>query len=171
MLGPGGPQRREPGPSAQVRGGTYSAGTMHFRPATSSDVPAILDMMEDFNRLEHIPWQRGPGRGAAADPDRLARVSAPWSSASTATLPLGYFVLTWGFDLEWGGRDAFLTELYLRAEVRGGGRGRLFLDAALAPRPAPTGPARVHLDGPHRQHPRPRALPQRRLHRPAARCS
>lgn len=25
---------------------------------------------------------------------------------------IGYFVLTWGFNLEWGGRDAFLTELF-----------------------------------------------------------
>lgn len=104
---------------------------MHFRPATSSDVPAILDMMEDFNRLEHIPWRRGSGEA----PLRTL-IGAPGLGTVVLGLegdaPLGYFVLTWGFDLEWGGRDAFLTELYLRAEVRGAGRGRLFLDAALA---------------------------------------
>ena len=49
------------GGSRSLRGGAYSDGTMQFRPATSLDVPLILDMMEDFNRLEHIPWQRGPG--------------------------------------------------------------------------------------------------------------
>ena len=36
----------------------------------------------------------------------------------------GYVVLTWGFDLEWGGRDAFLTELYLLPSARGRGLGR-----------------------------------------------
>ena len=36
----------------------------------------------------------------------------------------GYLVLTWGFDLEWNGRDAFLTELYLLPSTRGRGLGR-----------------------------------------------
>ncbi|MCY1053622.1 N-acetyltransferase [Nannocystis sp. SCPEA4] len=104
---------------------------MHFRPATSSDVPAILDMMEDFNRLEHIPWQRGPGEA----PLRTLIGSPALGTVGLAVegdAALGYYILTWGFDLEWGGRDAFLTELYLRPELRGGGRGRLVLDAALA---------------------------------------
>ena len=39
----------------------------------------------------------------------------------------GYFVLTWGFDLEWNGRDAFLTELYILAQSRGRGLGRRVL--------------------------------------------
>jgi ribosomal protein S18 acetylase RimI-like enzyme len=38
--------------------------------------------------------------------------------------PVGYFVVTWGYDLEWDGRDAFLTELFLMAHVRGGGLGK-----------------------------------------------
>jgi ribosomal protein S18 acetylase RimI-like enzyme len=37
---------------------------------------------------------------------------------------VGYFVLTWGFDLEWQGRDAFLTELFLTKTARGRGLGR-----------------------------------------------
>ena len=37
---------------------------------------------------------------------------------------MGYLVLTWGFDLEWSGRDAFLTELYLVASARARGLGR-----------------------------------------------
>jgi hypothetical protein len=37
----------------------------------------------------------------------------------TAGVVRGYLVLTWGFDLEWNGRDAFLTELYLLPAVRG----------------------------------------------------
>lgn len=104
---------------------------MRFRPATSSDVPAILDMMAEFHRLEGIRWQRG-----AAEAPLRALIDAP----ALGVVGLGvegeaavaYFILTWGFDLEWGGRAAFLTELYLRPEIRGTGRGRLALYAALA---------------------------------------
>lgn len=104
---------------------------MRFRPATSSDVPAILDMMEDFNRLEHIPWQRGPGEAPLRTLIGAPALGVVHVGQIEEPL-LGYFILTWGFDLEWGGRDAFLTELYLRPEVRGAGRGRVALDAALA---------------------------------------
>jgi len=38
--------------------------------------------------------------------------------------PVGYLVLTWGYSLEFGGRDAFLDELYLEAAWRGQGLGR-----------------------------------------------
>jgi len=36
---------------------------------------------------------------------------------------VGYFVLTYGFDIEFGGRQATVTELYIRAESRGLGIG------------------------------------------------
>jgi ribosomal protein S18 acetylase RimI-like enzyme len=41
----------------------------------------------------------------------------------------GYAVVTWGYDLEWAGRDAFLTELYLRPARRGRGLGGAALGA------------------------------------------
>ena len=34
---------------------------------------------------------------------------------------VGYAVLTFGYDLEFGGRDAYLTELYVTPEARGRG--------------------------------------------------
>ena len=41
---------------------------------------------------------------------------------------VGYVALTWGFSLEFGGRDAFVDELYLKAAYRGQGIGRKTLD-------------------------------------------
>ncbi len=38
--------------------------------------------------------------------------------------PVGYIVLTWGFSLEFGGRDAFVDELYIEEGCRGQGVGR-----------------------------------------------
>ena len=36
---------------------------------------------------------------------------------------VGYAIATFGFDLEFGGRDAYLTELWIDANHRGGGAG------------------------------------------------
>jgi GNAT superfamily N-acetyltransferase len=88
------------------------------RIATEGDAPELLRMMEDFNRLEGTPWDAGQKASAL-------RTLLGDSSLGLVCLlggpsgVIGYFVLTWGFDLEWDGRDAFLTELFLVADARG----------------------------------------------------
>lgn len=93
---------------------------LQLRIAQAGDVPALLAMMVDFNAHEQIAWSPADGeaplRLLLAAPE-LGRVGLLERDGAT----LGYFVMTYGFDLEWGGRDAFLTELYLRPEARGRG--------------------------------------------------
>jgi len=88
-------------------------------------------MMASFNGLEQIAWNASDKRPA------LARLLADSSLGAVALLErgdltVGYFVLTWGYDLEWDGRDAFLTELFLEPEARGQGLGRQALELAEA---------------------------------------
>ena len=95
-----------------------------LRMATSSDVPALLDLMEDFNALEQIPWSRvtcAPALARLLGDPSLGFVG--WLVREEARV--GYVVLTWGYDLEWSGRDAFLTEIYLVPTARGKGLGAL----------------------------------------------
>lgn len=94
--------------------------------ATSQDVSQLLDMMEDFNALEKIVWTRSQGEGALR---KLLSDSALGVAGllQEGGVTVGYFVLTWGYDLEWSGRDAFITELYLRPGARGRGLSRTFL--------------------------------------------
>ena len=56
----------------------------------------------------------------------------------------GYAIVTFGFDLEWGGRDAWLTELWINTEARGEGLGRAAL-AAVEREAARLGAHALHL--------------------------
>jgi GNAT superfamily N-acetyltransferase len=49
--------------------------------------------------------------------------------ARTGDEPVGYGVLCCGFSLEYGGRDAFVDELFVRPAWRDRGIGALLLDA------------------------------------------
>jgi ribosomal protein S18 acetylase RimI-like enzyme len=98
-----------------------------LRRATKSDRESLLAMMKAFNALEGIEWVPEAVRPALdvllAD-EKLGFVGIVETDGMS-----GYVVLTWGFDLEWHGRDAFLTELYLEPESRGRGVGRGVLAA------------------------------------------
>lgn len=93
------------------------------RIAGEQDIAVLLTMMQPFNLLEGTPWD------AKAKERALRTLLADQSLGVVGLLvategPVGYFVVTWGYDLEWDGRDAFLTELFLESRVRGKGLGR-----------------------------------------------
>jgi ribosomal protein S18 acetylase RimI-like enzyme len=101
------------------------------RTATLADAPAILEMMSDFNQHEAIPFDR------AIFAPRLAALVADPTLGGVLLFSLddataGYAIVTYGYDLEYGGRDAFLTELWVVESARGLGAGKLGLAAAEA---------------------------------------
>jgi len=104
---------------------------IEIREATQGDLGALLEMMQAFNEFERIRWTREAGeaplRTLLSDPS-LGVVGM----VEGETGPLGYFIVTWGFDLEWNGRDAILTELFLVPEARDRGLGSVVLAEAEA---------------------------------------
>jgi len=58
---------------------------------------------------------------------------------------IGYFVITLGFSVEYGGLDGFIDDLYLIQAARGRGLGREVITFALA-RAAELGIGTLHLE-------------------------
>lgn len=112
-------------------GAARAAAPVTARRAIEDDAPLIMDMMVDFNRLEHIPWTRERGEAPLRELLRRADIGQIGILEDGREVA-GYFVMTYGYDLEWNGRDAFLTELYLHEAARGRGLGRAALAAVEA---------------------------------------
>ena len=101
-----------------------------FRAASGADVPAIMRLMaglyaEDGEvRLDPAAAERALRQLLA-----LPEAGAVWL-AEVGGEAVGYFALTWGFSLEYHGRDAYIDELYVAPAHRGRGIGREALAVA-----------------------------------------
>jgi ribosomal protein S18 acetylase RimI-like enzyme len=98
--------------------------------AGPADLDELLAMLERFGASQGYPFDAAAARRALADlvalPE-LGRVYRILHAGETA----GYAALTFGWSLEWGGRDAFVDELYLEPARRGQGLGRAALRALI----------------------------------------
>jgi GNAT superfamily N-acetyltransferase len=97
-----------------------------LEPATPERVPALLEWMRDFYAHEGIPFDP-----AVSEPVLRELLARPQLGRVLEILadgrPVGYAVLALGFSLEFGGRSAFLDELYVEPAWRGGGVGTVAL--------------------------------------------
>lgn len=98
------------------------------RLATGADAEALLVCMADFNAADGIPFEAArtrPALGRLLADDRLGRVTLREEAGEI----VAYAVVTWGWDLEFDGRDAWLTELWVAPGRRGAGLGRALVGA------------------------------------------
>jgi GNAT superfamily N-acetyltransferase len=93
-----------------------------FLPAGPGDEGRILALMEEFYALERLPWDERIARRALRELlgnpalGRVLRIDEEGAAA-------GYAVLTFGFSLEFRGRNALVDELFVREPHRGRGLG------------------------------------------------
>jgi GNAT superfamily N-acetyltransferase len=101
----------------------------HARPATLADIDLLLGWMQQLYATDHIVYDEQSARRA------LEELIGDSSLGQALLLvrdgePVGYMILTLGFSLEFGGRDAFIDELFVAPEHRGQGIGRQALSWA-----------------------------------------
>jgi diamine N-acetyltransferase len=99
-------------------------------PAGPADLDELLPMLERFSAGQGIAFDAAVARRALGEllaRPELGRVYRIVHAGAT----VGYGALTFGWSLEWGGRDAFIDEIYLEAPQRGQGLGRAALRALM----------------------------------------
>lgn len=93
-----------------------------YKRANDQDLPLLLEFIQSFYELEEILFR----------PEKTTAVIRPLLESDTygviwilclGSEPVGYIVLTFGYSLEFGGRDAFIDELFIQSEYRGQGLG------------------------------------------------
>ena len=96
-----------------------------------NDIDLMLDLMHGLQQDD--PWSV-PFREAEVRKSLCELLVTP--SAGRAflirhdQLPIGYLVLSFGFSLEYGGKNAWIDELFIRPDFRGKGIGSQALDFA-----------------------------------------
>src|SRR5919198_1681243 len=95
-----------------------------FRIAMLDDVGCILPMVRELYALDHIPFDEQRVRAALLDLLQHPSYGCAWVILDGAE-PAGYLIVTFDFSLEYGGREAFIDELFIRESRRHQGFGML----------------------------------------------
>ncbi len=103
-----------------------------IRLALRADSSPLAPLMEAFSVVEGIPWR--PEIARAGFERLVAEPSLGFALVveTPGAEPLGYTMITYGFDLEFGGRDAFVTELFVAPRARRSGLAEALLAEAEA---------------------------------------
>ena len=101
-----------------------------FKDVTAADLDTLVPLMGAYYEFDDIPFDAAKARKAVIGLLENDSLGKAWL-ISQGNAIAGYVVITYDYGLESGGREAFIDELYLKADHRGQGIGRktiLFLE-------------------------------------------
>ncbi len=93
-----------------------------IRPAGVDDLPVLLALMQEYYAHDELKFDQSSASAALRDLLNDRALGCIWLIYQDH-LAIGYIALTFGYSLEFGGRDAFIDEFYIRAGYRGRGIG------------------------------------------------
>jgi GNAT superfamily N-acetyltransferase len=98
-----------------------------FQSAGMGDLEALVSQMRELYALERFAFDEAAARSALASLLGDGARGRVWLIAAGGET-VGYAALTFGYSLEYHGRDAFVDEIFVRADRRGCGIGSRALD-------------------------------------------
>jgi ribosomal protein S18 acetylase RimI-like enzyme len=97
-----------------------------FRPCRPEDHAVLMKFVTEYYRFDKIPFDRSSlSKGLDTLLKNVSQGQA-WLMESHKK-PVGYALLTYNFDLEYGGVEGMLTDLYVSKRYRNQGIGSLAL--------------------------------------------
>lgn len=96
---------------------------MHtYKLCTPTELETLLILMQEYYEYDQHDFDEGKARQALTPFLAEDRYGLAWLIQDAENV-IGYVVIAFGYSLEFGGRDAFLDELYIREAYRGQGIG------------------------------------------------
>lgn len=117
---------------------------LSLRLAGISDLDALVTLVRRFHAEEDLPFDSAIVEGVVKELITRDSAGRIWVIEGENELA-GYVALTFGFSIEFEGRDAFIDEIYLEPQYRGRGWGLKTMEFALAAAPE-LGVRAVHLE-------------------------
>jgi diamine N-acetyltransferase len=96
--------------------------TITFARIQPDEVDRLLDYIRDYYAYDSLPLDEPAAREAAVTLLKNPNLGGAWFVEHNGERA-GYLVLTWGYSLEYHGRDAFIDELFIVDGMRGRGLG------------------------------------------------
>lgn len=96
--------------------------TARFIPATPTDLNALLPLVEAFYQYDGHPFDAARAETTLRQLINNPSFGRVWLIVVDENI-VGYLIVTYGFSLEYYGRDAFIDEVFIVEAFRGQGLG------------------------------------------------
>jgi GNAT superfamily N-acetyltransferase len=104
----------------------------------------LLPLVREYHALDGMDMREATRRAAMEGLLADSSLGTAWAIVEDGSW-VGYIALTYGYSIEFAGRDAFVDEMYIREDYRGRGFGREALERMKA-HARETGIAALHLE-------------------------
>lgn len=94
-----------------------------FKPLEITDISIITQMMQDFYAIDNYPMNIEVAKNLFQEFISNEHLGKSWLIYSENEI-VGYIILTFIFSFEYGGKIAFVDELFIKETARGKGFGK-----------------------------------------------